>query len=129
MHKTLLKKSAERGCLLGPLESIVCNYIDAGVTRFLFAWSIHDQQDLDGLSSSFGFPLRVVRLTASFSLIRERLAQAVTTEREQDLHNAERWLKEGTGSNRCDLVVANDRAIREVATEILNWLGWQIPRH
>ncbi len=54
----------------------------------------------------------------------ERLAPAVNAGRQQDLRNAERWIREGTGSNLGDVAVANDRPIREVATEILGLLEW-----
>jgi hypothetical protein len=48
----------------------------------------------------------------------------VTVGRRQDLRNAEKWFLEGTGSNLGDVTVANDRPIREVATQILDLLEW-----
>ena len=92
--------------------------------RFLLAWSIRDQSDLDALRDAVPFPLQVIRLTAPITVIKERLASEVTAERKDDLRIAERWLGEGTGSNLGDMVVANDRTIREVAAEILDWLEW-----
>ena len=115
---------ASRKVLFANLESVARNYLDAGVIRFLLAWSIRDQRDLDALRRVLPFPLRVVHLTASIEMIRERMASAVTVGRQRDLRNAEKWFHEGTGSNLGDVTVANDRPIREVATQILDLLEW-----
>lgn len=121
---TGLGDEESRRVLFANLESVVGNYLDVGVMRFLLAWSIRDQRDLDALRDAVPFPLQVIRLTAPIAVIKERLAPAVTAERKDDLRIAERWLGEGTGSNLGDMVVANDRTIREVAAEILDWLEW-----
>ena len=115
---------ASRQVLFANLKALAGNYLDAGVIRFLLAWSIRDQGDLDALRSALPFPLRVIRLTASIEVIRERLASEVTAGRQRDLRNAETSLREGRDSNLGDLTVANDRPIREVATEILDLLEW-----
>ena len=115
---------AARQVLFANLKSVAGNYLDAGVTRFVLAWSIRDQKDLDAFRDALPFPLRVVRVTVPIALLKERFAPEVTAGRQQDLRIAEQWLREGTGSNLGDVAVANDRPIREVATEILNWLDW-----
>ena len=116
---------AARRIIFSNLKSVTDNYLEAGVMRFLLAWSIRDQADLEALRDTLTFPLRAIHLTASIETIRDRLAPAVTVGRQQDLHNAERLLREGTGSDVGEVAVANDRPIREVATEILNLLEWR----
>ena len=74
---------ASRQVLFANLKSVAGNYLDAGVMRFLLAWSIRDQAALDALRHALPFPLRVIRLTASIEVIRERLATAVTVGRQQ----------------------------------------------
>jgi len=119
-----LSDDESRRVLFANLESVVGNYLDVGVVRFLLAWSIRDLSDLDALRAAVPLPLQVVRLTAPIAVIKQRLTSAVTAERKDDLRSAERWLGERTGSNLGDVVVANDRTIREVAAEILDWLEW-----
>jgi gluconate kinase len=119
-----LDDEASRQVLFANLKSVARNYLDAGVIRFLLAWSIRSQEDLDALRGAVPFSLRVIHLTASIDLIRERLAPAVTAGRQQDLLNSEKWLRERTGSNLGAVTVANDRPIRAVATEILDLLEW-----
>jgi hypothetical protein len=34
------------------------------------------------------------------------------------------WARQGLGEGIEDLAVANDRPIRDVATQIVGWLGW-----
>jgi hypothetical protein len=69
-------------------------------------------------------PLRVVRLTVPLAQIEERLRADVTTERRDDLREAAAWIATSRGVGVEDLTVANDRPIRQVATTILEWLGW-----
>jgi hypothetical protein len=69
-------------------------------------------------------PLRVVRLTLPLAQIERRLAADVTTGRRDDLRRAAQDLTTGRGEGIEDLTVANDRPIREVASEIPAWLGW-----
>ena len=80
--------------LIANLKSFVSNYLDAGISKFLFAWSIRSKQDLETLKSVTPFPLKVVGLTAPLEVIKERLSKDVTTGRHEDLDNTERWLLE-----------------------------------
>jgi hypothetical protein len=106
------------------LAGVVSNYLSVGVERFLVAGAIESQADLDGLHVSVPMPLRVVRLTVPYEVIARRLGAAVTAGRADDLAVAATWLESATGEGIEDLTVANDRPIRRVAEEILQWLGW-----
>lgn len=110
--------------LFDNLTSIADTYLDAGVTRFLMAWSLRDPSDLAAVRAALGFPVKVVELTVPFPLIEARLNTAITSGRAADLREARRWSQEGLGMGLGDLQVPNDRPIREVAMEILSWLGW-----
>ena len=68
-------------------------------------------------------PLKVVRLTVPLQEIEKRLSHDVTTGRRDDLRAAAEWVAASSGVGIEDLTVPNDRPIREVAMEILNWLG------
>ena len=68
--------------------------------------------------------MRVVRLTLPLDEIERRLSGAVTVGRARDVRNASRWLERGIGADVGDLIIANDRPIRDVADRILQWLGW-----
>jgi hypothetical protein len=69
-------------------------------------------------------PLRVVRLDLELNEIERRLRSDVTTGRQDDLLEAARWTSESLGVGIEDLTITNDRPIRDVACEILEWLGW-----
>ncbi len=114
--------------LIANLKSVVSNYLDAGVCKFLFAWSIRNKQDLETLKSVTPFPLKVVGLTAPLEVIKERLSKDVTTGRHEDLDNTERWLLEGLDSSIFNAEIANNRPILEVANEILTLLDWNNER-
>jgi hypothetical protein len=107
------------------LASVADAYLEAGVTRFAMAWSLRDPSDLTGLRASVPFPVRVVELTVPLSLIELRLGTAVATGREDDLREARRWHRQGLGVGLGDIQVANDRPVRHVAHDILDWLDWQ----
>ena len=68
--------------------------------------------------------MRVVRLTVPLPEIRQRLATNVTSGRQDDLLEAAGQIARSEGEGLEDLVVANDRPIGVVATEIMSWLGW-----
>ena len=69
-------------------------------------------------------PLRVVRLTAPLEVIKARLQPDPTAGRQDDLREAESWVASSVGVGLEDVTVSNDRAIRDVATDVLGWLGW-----
>ena len=64
-----------------------------------------------------------------FAEIERRLAAAVTAGRAEDLQEAARQSgaldSQRDGAVVPDLLVANDVPVREVADEIVEWLGWR----
>jgi hypothetical protein len=69
--------------------------------------------------------LRVVRLTVPLDEIERRLASDVTTARKEDLRQAALQLATSQGVGEEDHAVPNDRPVRQVAVDILEWLGWR----
>ena len=119
-----LDGSGRRRVLMANLEAVIGNYLSLGVSRFLMAWAMRTEDDADALRTTVPFPLQVVRLSAPLEVVGARLASAVTSGRLEDLTAAEQWVQDGVGADIGEVEVANDRPIREVAGEILAWLGW-----
>jgi adenylylsulfate kinase-like enzyme len=117
------RDGAEHRMLLRNLTPVVANYLDAGVTRFVLARSIHESWQLDSLREALGMPLRVVRLTAPWPVIEARLRDDLTSGREDDLVEALE-LGPDAGAGLEDHTVDNDRDLREVAHEVAALLGW-----
>jgi hypothetical protein len=112
------------GVMLTNLAAIVGNYLAIGVRLFVLAGAIRDRAELDGLKAALPMPLKVVRLTVPLPEIERRLRPDVTTGRRDDLREAAMWVAASIGVGIEDLTVPNDRPIREVAADILGWLGW-----
>jgi hypothetical protein len=123
-HTGDAEESAEHRMMLTNLASVVGNYLEAGVRRFVLARSLRDRSELESLRAAIPVPVRVVRLTVTIDEIDRRLRSGVTAGREDDLREAGEWAAAGLGEGFEDLTVANDRPIREVAAEIVGWLGW-----
>jgi hypothetical protein len=119
-----LDDAKEEAVFLANLSAVVGNYLDTGVERFLMAGAIADKAALEALCGAVPFALRVVRLTVPLALIEARLGSAVAAGRQDDLCAAGEWIAASTGVGIEELSVANDRAIREAALEIVDWLGW-----
>ena len=115
---------AGQSVMFANLSAVVGNYRQAGVRLFVLAWAVPSRSELDAIRAHLGMPLRVVRLTAPLAQIEERLRADVTTERRDDLREAAEWIATSRGVGIEDLTVANDGPIRQVATTILEWLGW-----
>lgn len=113
----------EHQMMLTNLAAVVGNYLAAGVRLFILAKAVRDVAELDDLRAGVPMPLKVVRLTVPLQEIEQRLSHDVTTGRRDDLREAEAWVAAAFGVGIEDLTVPNDRPIREVAMEILNWLG------
>lgn len=109
---------------LRTVEVMVSSFLDAGVRRFVLAHSVRDTVELDGLRHQLAMPLTVVRLTVPMPEIERRLRADVTEARQDDLRDAAVWAAESRGVGLEDLALSNDRPIREVATEIVEHLGW-----
>jgi hypothetical protein len=109
---------------LANLSAVVGNYLSVGVERFVIAGTVESGDDVDALRAALPFPLRVVQLTLPYDEIAARLSSAVTAGRANDLEEARRQI-ERLPTDLGELVLANDRPIREVADQILDWLGWR----
>ena len=113
------------GVMLRNLTALVGNYLEVGVRFFVLAGAIRDPAELEALEAELSMPLRVVRLTVPLQEIEDRLRPDPTAGRRDDLRGAASWLAASVGVGLEDATVSNDRPIREVATDILEWLGWQ----
>jgi hypothetical protein len=114
----------EHSVMLKNLAALVGNYLAVGVRLFVLAGAIRDGAELEDLKVELPMPLRVVRLTVPLPEIEKRLRTEVTTGRREDLREAAVWVAGSLGVGIEEVRVSNDRPIREVAAEILDWLGW-----
>ena len=119
-----LDDAAHREALWANLSSLIDNYRATGVDRFLLAWTVEDQADLDDLARVVSMPMRVVILSVPLPMVRERLLLSPTSDRQRDLRNTERLLAENSHAGLGGVVVDNDRPLAEVANEILETLNW-----
>jgi gluconate kinase len=114
---------------LSNLETVVRNYVAAGVEHVILAGSVWSRTELTALRAALPLPIRVVQLTLPFEEIEKRLSTAVTAGRAEDLQAAARQADLVRASPPdavvADVLVANDRPIRAVAQEIIDWLGWR----
>lgn len=110
--------------LLTNLASVVGNYRALGIERFVLAGWVGDAGELDGLRSTMAMPMRVVRLTLGYEEIVRRSGPGQTTGRADDMAQTAAWLAAGAREGLEDLAIPNDRPAVEVATTILEWLGW-----
>ena len=108
---------------LANLSAVVDNYLRAGVEHFVLAGAVWSEAELAAIRSVLPFPVRVVQLTVPFEEIEARLSLAVTTGRAKDLQEARHQSQ--LDLQLADVVVANDRSIRKVADEILDWMAWR----
>ena len=116
---------AEHLMLLRNLEPVVANYRAAGVTRFVLARAMRDRAQVESLRETIAMPLRVVELQVPWDEIERRLTDDLTAARADDLSEAREWLASGDHVGLADIIVDNDRRpLREVATEIIERLGW-----
>jgi hypothetical protein len=111
--------------LFNNLAAVADSYLQAGVTHFVMAWSLREPSDLIGLRTTLPFPVKVVELVVPLSVIEARLVTSVATGREDDLREARRWHSEGLGSGLGEVRISGDRPILQVASDILDWLGWK----
>lgn len=122
-HEPSLGSPSHHRMLLTNLADVLENYLAVGVRFFILARSIRAKPELDQLRDQLPMPLTVVGLTAPMQVIEERLTSNITTARKKDLAE----VRESIGSpveGIEDMIVDNDRPIREVAGEILDRLGW-----
>ena len=117
--------SHDHGLTLINLAAVMANYREAGVGLFVLAYFVSDADVLRRVRAAAGVPLRVVRLVVPLPDIRQRLAAAVISGRQDDLREAAAQIAASRGVGLEDLAVANDRPVGVVAGEIMSWLGWQ----
>lgn len=113
-----------RPVMLKNLDAVVGNFYETGVHRFAIAGAADSVEEVHALRTTLGMPLKVVRLTVPIDEIERRLSNSITAARADDLQVARHWVAEGRGEGVGDLVIENDRPIREVAVEVLTALGW-----
>jgi adenylylsulfate kinase len=119
-------RDAESLMLGKNVAALAANYREAGVRLFVLAGASRDRAEVDSLSRSLGVPLKVVRLIVPLPEIERRLRANAATEARlrDDLPRAAEWLAEGAGEGIEDLAVENAGPVRQVAADVLEWLGW-----
>ena len=117
-------RRSEHAMLLRNLDGIVSNYRAAGVRYFVLARSIRDRDELASLAATIAMPLRAVELAVSLEDIKRRLAADPKAGRRDDIAESTAWLENGQGSGLTEYIVENNRPVRAVALEILEWLEW-----
>lgn len=115
---------AYRRVLSENLAAVVGNYRAVGVRRFVLAFAIADAAELALLTTVLEMPVTVVRVELPIGEIERRLAADVTSGRQDDLREARRWVAAGLGTGVEDFTISNERPIQEVASEVLDRLGW-----
>jgi hypothetical protein len=116
--------SSEHAMLLHNLDAVVANYRAAGVRYFVLARSIRNRDELANLAATMAMPLRTVELSVPLDEITRRLATDPTAGRRDDLAESTVWLENGHGQGLSEYIIDNDRPVRAVALEILEWLEW-----
>jgi energy-coupling factor transporter ATP-binding protein EcfA2 len=116
--------SAGLALMLRNLAAVVSNYRESGISVFVLAYFVRDQDALRGIRKAVGVPLRVVRLVVPLPDIEQRLAADVTTERQEELREAARQIAAGEGARIANVMVPNDRPVAVVARQVMSWLGW-----
>jgi chloramphenicol 3-O-phosphotransferase len=101
------------------LSDVVRNYLDAGVRLFLIAGAVRDAAELALLQTALPMPVTLVRLDVPIEEIEARIGADATAGRQDDLRRAREWIAAGQGTGFEDLVIDNDRPIREVALEVI----------
>jgi len=106
------------------VADVVRNYRTAGVRHVVLAGAVRDRDEIRALQLATELPLRVVRLEVPLDEIARRLKSDPTTGRRDDLQVAAQWLNDSIGVGIEDLSIANEGPIQNVATHIIEWLGW-----
>ncbi|HXS62812.1 MAG TPA: hypothetical protein VN767_08050 [Streptosporangiaceae bacterium] len=117
-------RASEVGLMAENLASVTANYRRAGVGKFVLAWFVRTQDELDVVRRAVGVPLRVVRLSVPLEQIEKRLASDVTSGRRADLIAAAESIEAGEGVGLEELAISNDQPITAVAKQILTFLDW-----
>jgi gluconate kinase len=119
-----MDRDEARAVYLANVAAVVGNYRDFEVRHLVLAGSVRDRSDVEELEAAAAIPLRVVRLEAPLEEIDRRLRLDPTTGRRDDLQVAARWLADSVGVGVEDLALPNVGSIQDVASRIIDWLGW-----
>jgi hypothetical protein len=112
--------------MLRNLAAVAGNYRAAGIAYFVVAGAVRSADEFEGIKAALAMAVSVVRLTVPLATIEDRLRSDPTAGRGDDLREAASWLAQSVGVGLEDREVPNDdRPIREVAEEVLEWLGWR----
>lgn len=117
-------RTSEHAMLLRNLDAVVANYRAAGVRYFVLARWIRNRDELAGLVAAMAMPLHTVELAVPLDEITRRLATDPTAGRRDDLAESAAWVEKGIDPGLAEYTVENDRRVRDVAADILQWLGW-----
>lgn len=117
-------RSGELQLMLLNLAAVTANYLQAGIERFVLAYFVRDAGELQAVRRALPFPLRVARLELPLAEIRRRLANDVTSGRNDDVREAEASIEAGHGIGLEDIALANDRLVQLVAHDLMSFLGW-----
>jgi len=104
------------------LRAVAHTYEAAGVSHLLLAGTIRTRHELDQLAVVVPGPLRVLQLSVPLAEIARRLSADALSSRAEDL--AVSATEPDAGAEIADLTLANDREIGELASHIVEWLGW-----
>lgn len=115
---------AGRPVMMQNVDAVVGNYYATGVRRFALAGTVSSTDELDELRAALAMPLTVVRLTVPIQEIARRLGDSVTAGRQDDLRVARESIASGRGEEIGDLVIDNNRPIREATLQVVSTLGW-----
>jgi hypothetical protein len=105
------------------LALIASRYAGVGVRRIVLAGTI-PPGTRDRYAAAVGMPLVVVRLEVGAEALRRRLASDPGRSRQEDLENALSDLEAGPRDDGADWTVDADRPPLDLATEVLERLGW-----
>jgi len=110
--------------LLRNLAAVVDNYRSIDIDHFVVAFALTSIDEVTHLSETMQMPVRTVELVVPINVIERRLKADPTTGRRLDLEESKRWAIASKGVGFADLVVDNTQGIKEVADQVLAWLGW-----
>lgn len=117
-------RASEVALMLQNLAAVAANYRRAGIRLFVLAYFVRSPGELRAVRQALGLPLRVARLTVRLSEIQRRLAQDVTSGRRDDLAEAAASIAAAEGTGIADVVISNERPVRDVAQDVMAFLGW-----
>jgi adenylylsulfate kinase-like enzyme len=115
---------AARQVYLANVAAVARHYREFGVRHLVLAGAVRDRGEVQALEVAAATALRVVRLEVPLDEIARRLRHDPTSGRRNDLEVAGRWLTDAIGAGVEDRTISNTGSIRDVAEQIIDWLGW-----